>query len=100
MSRIAFLVLKSPAEQDPTHMMARFAGRGDATALLVEDGVYQATLAAPADRLSKSAHKVLVSREDLEARGYHASDLKVGSAVGYEELVDCIMEQTDKTVTV
>ncbi len=98
--RIAFLVLKSPTEQDPTHLMDRFAGRDDASAILVEDGVYQAIVGSAAERLSRSAHEVLVSKEDLEARGYQASDLKIGKAVGYEDLVDCIMEQTDKTVTV
>lgn len=100
MTKIAFLVLKAPVEQDPTHMMGRFAGKEDATAMLVEDGVYQAIVDGASRRLSEAAHEVLVSREDLEARGYDGSDLKIGRAVGYEELVDCIMERTERTVTV
>jgi len=100
MTRIAFMVLKGPVEQDPTHMMGRFAGRDDSTAILVEDGVYQAIVAHASQRLSKAAHEVLVSKEDLEARGYDGSALKVGKAVGYEDLVDCIMERTERTVTV
>lgn len=100
MTKTAFLVLKSPSEQDPTHMMRRFATREDSVAMLVEDGVYQAVVRDAAERLSKAAYEVLVSAEDLEARGYAQSDLKVGRAVGYDALVECIMEQTEKTVTV
>ncbi|MBN1677658.1 MAG: sulfurtransferase complex subunit TusB [Candidatus Thermoplasmatota archaeon] len=100
MVRIAFLVLKSPTEQDPAHLMGRLSGKDDASAILVEDGVYQAIVSSAAEKLSRAAHEVLVSNEDLEARGYQVSDLKIGKAVGYEDLVDCIMERTDKTVTV
>lgn len=100
MTKIAFLVLKSPTEQDPTHIMRRFAEKDDSSVMLVEDGVYHAVIAGAADRLSKAAHEVLVSSEDLEARGYSASHLKVGRAVGYDDLVECIMERTEKTVTV
>jgi len=53
-----------------------------------------------AERLAKAAHEILVSQEDLEARGYSGSDLKAGSAVGYDEMVGCIMERTERTVTV
>ncbi len=100
MTKVAFLILKSPTEQDPTHMMGRFASREDASVILVEDGIYQAIMGGAAERLTKAAHEVLVSREDLEARGYSGSDLKVGAAVGYDEMVDCIMERTERTVTV
>jgi sulfur relay protein TusB/DsrH len=100
MTKVAFLVLKSPTEQDPTHVMGRFAGREDASAILVEDGVYQAVIGGAAERLAKAAHEVLVSQEDLEARGYSGTDLKIGAAVGYDEMVDCIMERTERTVTV
>jgi len=98
--KTAFIVLKSPAEQDPTHLIKRFAERTESSVLLVEDGVYQATVAVAADRLSKAAAEVLVSKEDLEARGYTQSDLKIGRAAGYDDIVDCIMERTDRTVTV
>jgi len=100
MTKVAFLILKSPTEQDPTHMMGRFAGREDSSVILVEDGIYQALVADAAERLAKAAHEVLVSQEDLEARGYSGADLKVGSSVGYDEMVDCIMERTERTVTV
>jgi len=100
MAKIAFLVLKSPSEQDPTRMISRFSGREDSSAILVEDGVYQAVVGGAAERLDKAVHEVLVSKEDLEARGYSGPELKVGKAVGYDELVDCIMERTEKTVTV
>jgi sulfur relay protein TusB/DsrH len=100
MTKIAFLVLKSPADQDPTHLMRRFASKDDSSVILAEDGVYQAVVGTSAERLANAAHEVLVSREDLEARGFVSTDLKVGAAVGYEDLVDCIMERTEKTVTV
>lgn len=100
MPKTAFMVLKSPQDQDPTHMMKRIADRPDASAILLEDGVYQALLAAAAEKLGKATNDVLVSREDLEARGFGSADLKIGKAVEYGEVVDWIMERTDRTVTV
>jgi sulfur relay protein TusB/DsrH len=99
MPKTAFLVLKSPQELDPTHMMKRFADRQEASAILVEDGVYHSILAQPAERLAKSAHEVLVAQDDLEARGFSASDLKVGKVADYASMIDCIMERTDRTIT-
>lgn len=100
MPKTAFLILKSPQEQDPTHVMKRFVDKMDASAVLVEDGVYQAVLAKPAEKLAGSAHEVLVSKEDLEARGFEASDLKVGKATDYADIIECIMERTERTITV
>jgi len=100
MSRTAFIILKSPQELDPTHVMKRLADKPDASAILLEDGVYQAVLSDAADKLGKAATEVLVNQEDLEARGFGASDLKLGKIVGYPAVVDCIMERTDKTITV
>jgi sulfur relay protein TusB/DsrH len=99
MPKTAFIVLKSPTELDPTHLIKRLADRLDATALLIEDGVYQAVQSGAADRLGKVAHDVLVSLEDLEARGFGKPDLRLGKAVGYPEIVDCLMERTDRTIT-
>lgn len=98
--KTAFIVLKSPVEQDPTHLVKRLAERAESSVVLVEDGVYQATVATAAERLTKVAAEVIVSEEDLEARGYGQSDLKIGKAAGYDDIVDCIMERTDRTVTV
>lgn len=100
MPRTAFLILKSPHEQDPTRTMARLAERNDAVAILVEDGVYQALLPEPAERLTRATCEVLVSREDLDARGFAPAELKVGRPVEYAEMVEYIMERTDRTVTV
>jgi sulfur relay protein TusB/DsrH len=100
MSRTAFIILKSPQELDPTHAMKRFTDKPDASAILLEDGVYQAVISQAADRLGKAAAEVLVNQEDLEARGYSASDLKLGKMVGFPAIVDCIMERTDRTITV
>ena len=97
--KAAFIVLKSPQESDPSHMLARLAGKNDATAILVEDGVYQALSQPSASKLMASAWEVLVSGEDLEARGFSSQDLKAGRAVGYPEIVDCIMERTERTIT-
>ncbi len=100
MAKTAFIVMKSPQELDPTHMVKRLADRSDATMILFEDGIYQALNASAAERLGKAVHEVLVSGEDLEARGFSSSDLKTGKKVGYPEIVDCIMERTDRTVTI
>ena len=97
--KTAFIVLKSPQESDPSHMLARLATKTDATVLLFEDGIYQAVSQSAADKLKASAAEVLVSGEDLEARGFTAQDLKIGHAAGYPEIVDCIMERTERTVT-
>ena len=80
-------------------MIKRLSEKADASVILVEDGVYQALIPAPADRLSKATSQILVSREDLEARGFDPSELKAGSAVEYADIVDLIMEKTDRTVT-
>jgi sulfur relay protein TusB/DsrH len=98
--KTAFLVLKTPLELDPTHVMKRLASSDEASVVLVEDGVYHALSAGPADRLSKAAHEILVCRQDLEARGFDASRLKAGKAVGYDEIVDLVMERSERTVTV
>jgi sulfur relay protein TusB/DsrH len=100
MPKTAFLILRSPQEQDPVHMMERFADRTEAAAILVEDGVYHALLDRQAEALGNAADEILVSSEDLEARGFGPSDLKVGRAAGYPEIVDCIMERTERSVTV
>jgi sulfur relay protein TusB/DsrH len=100
MPKTAFLVLKSPQELDPTHMIKRFADKADASMILVEDGVYQALLPTAAQKLGPVVHEVLVSREDIEARGFGPSDLKIGKAVDYPEIVDCIMERTERTITI
>lgn len=100
MSKTAFLILKSPHELDPTQMVKRFADREDSSIILVEDGIYQAVLAGPAGRLDDVAHEILVSHEDLEARGFSGSDLKVGRTADYSGMIDCIMERTERTITV
>ncbi|MDQ1372223.1 MAG: Sulfurtransferase complex subunit TusB [Candidatus Thermoplasmatota archaeon] len=98
--RTAFVVIRSPQELDPTHMMHRVAHRDEASAILFEDAVYNALQAAPAERMAKAAHDVLVAADDLEARGFSQKDLRVGRAVPYDEIVECIMERTERTVTV
>lgn len=99
MPKTAFIVLKSPQELDPSHMVKRFADHGDASVILLEDGVYQALQAAPARKLAEVADETLVSLEDVEARGFAPSDLKIGRAVDYSGIIDCIMERTERTVT-
>ena len=97
--KTAFIVLKSPQESDPSHMLSRLAAKADATLVLFEDGVYQALSQFSANKLKASVSEVLVSGEDLEARGFTAQDLKVGRTVSYPEIVDCIMERTERTIT-
>jgi sulfur relay protein TusB/DsrH len=98
--KTAFIVLKSPQEQDPMHMISALSDSGNAIIILVEDGVLQALVAYASERILKCAAEILVSKEDLEARGFSLSDLRVGRAVGYPEIVDCIMERTERTITV
>jgi sulfur relay protein TusB/DsrH len=100
MPKSAFIVLKSPQEIDPSHTIKRFAGREEASAILIEDGVYQALVDGHADKLKEAAHEILVSKEDLLARGFGPADLKIGDAVDYADIVDCIMERTERTITV
>jgi sulfur relay protein TusB/DsrH len=100
MPKTAFIVMKSPQELDPTHMVKRLADKPEASMILVEDGVYHAFIATAADKLGKVAHEILVSGEDCEARGFSRSDLKIGKMVGYPEIVDCIMERTERSVTI
>jgi sulfur relay protein TusB/DsrH len=97
--KTAFIVLKSPQESNLSHMLTRIADKVDATAILIEDGIYQALSQFSASKLMASVSEVLVSGEDLEARGFAAKDLKVGRAVDYPEIVDCIMERTERTIT-
>ena len=75
MTKTAFLVLKSPHELDPTPMVRRLADKSEASMILVEDGVYQALMPSAAQRLDGAVHEVLVSMEDIEARGFSPSDL-------------------------
>ncbi|MGD9963262.1 MAG: DsrH/TusB family sulfur metabolism protein [Thermoplasmata archaeon] len=98
--KTAFVVIRSPQELDPTHMMRRVARRDEASAILFEDAVYNALRKEHAERLGEAAHEVLVAADDLEARGFSQEDLKVGKAVPYEDIVDCIMERTERTVNV
>ncbi len=98
--KTAFIVLKSPQEQDPTHMIRVFSSKEDATIILIEDGVLHALSATASERIAKIGTDVLVSNEDLEAKGFSQSDLKIGKAVGYPEIIDCIMEHTERTITV
>jgi sulfur relay protein TusB/DsrH len=98
--KTAFIVLKSPQEQDPTHLIRTFASKEDASVILVEDGVLQALVGDASERMAKSASEILVSMEDLEAKGFSSTDLKVGKAIRYPEIVDCIMERTERTITI
>lgn len=100
MVRTAFIVIRSPQELDASRVIADMSDRDDAVVILFEDAVYNAVLAERAERLKETAGEVKVARDDLEARGYGADDLKVGSAVEYADIVDTIMEATDRTVSV
>ncbi len=98
--KTAFIALRSPQEADPSHAIRRFAEKDDATVILFEDGVYNAVHPKASEGLGAVAHEVFVCSEDLEARGFSPADLKVGKAVGYPEIIDCIMERTERTLTI
>jgi sulfur relay protein TusB/DsrH len=98
--KIAYLILKSPHELEPAELIGRFSSREDSVAILIEDGVYHAIEEEASRYLSKAAHEILVSGDDLLARGLSANDLKHGRIVDYEEIVDWIMERTERTITI
>ncbi|MBU1158734.1 MAG: hypothetical protein KKE24_05290 [Candidatus Thermoplasmatota archaeon] len=98
--KTAFILIKSPSEQDPTHMMERLGSKEDSSVILFEDAVYHSVTPAHSVRLDSVATEVLIAKDDLEARGFTTADIKVGKAVGYDEIVDCIMERTERTVNV
>ena len=94
------MVLKSPQEQDPCRTISALSDKGSTTVILVEDGVIQALSKEAGERLSKVCSEILVSREDVEAKGFSQAELAVGKLVDYPEIVECIMERTERTVTV
>lgn len=100
MVKTAFIVIRSPQELDASGIIAGMSDRNDAVVVLFEDAVYNAVLAERAERLKETAVDVQVARDDLEARGYDSADLKVGRAVEYGDIVETIMESTDRTVSV
>jgi len=98
--RTAFIVLKSPQEQDPSHAIEVLADRDDATVILLEDGVLQALSPRAWERLARVSSEILISREDVEAKGLLGRELAAGKLVDYPEIIECIMERTERTVTV
>ena len=73
--------------------------REEASAILFEDAIYHAVRGEMAEELGEVTNDVLVVSDDLNARGFGEGDLKVGRAVGYDDIVDEIMERTERTVT-
>ena len=100
MVKTAFIVIRSPQELDASRIIADMSDRDDAVVILFEDAVYNAVLAERAERLRETVSEVHVARDDLEARGYDGGDLKIGKAVEYSDIVETIMETTDRTVSV
>jgi len=97
--KTAFIELKSPRESDPANTISRYATKAESTIILFEDGVYHAVVKHAADKLKAGASEVLVAADDLEGRGFSSADLKVGRAVEYAEIVESIMERTERTIT-
>ena len=99
MVETAFMTLKSPQEYDLGEMVGRLSDRETARVVLFEDAVYNALDPRWAGRLAEVCAEVLVAKDDLEARGFSESDLKTGKTAVYEDIVDMIMERTERTVT-
>ena len=100
MVKTAFIVIRSPQELDPSKVIGNMSEKDDSTAILFEDAVYNAVLADRAEKLRGVVSEVKVARDDLEARGFSGEDLKIGRTVEYGEIVETIMESTDRTVSV
>ena len=99
MVKTAFILLRSPQELQPAGLISSMVGREEASAILFEDAVYNAIRSETAKELDDVTRDVLVISDDLDARGFGEADLKVGRVVGYDEVVDEIMERTERTVT-
>ncbi|MDH3365537.1 MAG: sulfurtransferase complex subunit TusB [Thermoplasmata archaeon] len=100
MVKTAFIVIRSPQELEFTETIRRLAQQDDASVILFEDGVYNALQKERAQQLNEVAAEVMVAVDDLEARGFSGSDLKAGKTADYDDIVEMIMERTDRTVTV
>jgi sulfur relay protein TusB/DsrH len=100
MVKTAFIVIRSPQELDPAEMIRRLAGREEASIILFEDGVYNALQKERAAVLDEVAAEVIVAEDDLQARGFSGADLKTGKTTSYDDIVDMIMERTERTVAV
>jgi sulfur relay protein TusB/DsrH len=99
MVRTTVIALRSPQEQDLAPAVGRVASKEEASLILFEDAVYNALHTERATELAKVAGEVLVAEDDLRARGFSQSDLRTGRTVPYADIVDCIMERTERTVT-
>ncbi len=100
MVKTAFIVIRSPQELDPTEMIRRLAAKDEASIILFEDGVYNALQKERARSLEDVGTEVIVAEDDLLARGFSGPDLKTGRAASYEDIVEMIMERTERTVAV
>ncbi len=99
MVKTVFLALRSPREQDPSELIGRLASREEAHLVLVEDAVYNALDPRRAESLKEVAHEVYIAKDDLAAKGFSEADLKAGTTVDYDGIVELIMERTERTVT-
>ncbi len=104
MERIAMLVAGSPnsgSTRRAFHLAETLAAQGHTVTLgLLEDGV----LAGVSDRSGLpvgACQAILVLADDLELRGFGAGSLRPGcQTCDYGDLVDLMMERTDRTLGV
>lgn len=104
MERIAILVASSPtsdAARRAFHLARTLAAGGNQVTLgLLEDAVHAGTGGAPGLPVGDGA-AVLVLAPDLALRGYDPGALLPGCrACNYGDLVDLMMEQSDRTLGV
>ncbi|MDY6965980.1 MAG: sulfurtransferase complex subunit TusB [Halobacteriota archaeon] len=98
MRSIAFVILKYPSEGDPTALIKTLAGGAKISVILLEDGVYWAVMSDKQERLQECKAEIFAASDDLIARGFDepVSGVKV---VDYEKIVEIIMEEYDRVIT-
>jgi len=98
MKTIAFVLLKSPYENDPTGLIRTLAKDAKRSVILMEDGVYWAAIDEKRKHLLESGIKIHAALDDLKARGFDEPAEGV-DAMDYERIVEVMMEEYDQVIT-
>ena len=98
MKSIAFVILKSPSEADPTGLIKTLTGDAKISIILLEDGVYWAVMGDKKKRLQEFKAEIFAASDDLISRGFDGPSGGV-KVVDYERIVEIIMEEYDQVIT-
>lgn len=98
MKSIAFVILKSPSEGNPTDLIKTLAKDAKISVILLEDGVYWTVQKDKKKHLEDLKAEIFSAKDDLIARGFDEVTEGV-NVVDYESIVEVIMEECDKVIT-